>query len=249
MFGRAHLSGGRAALAAVACVAALAAGAPARAQPVDLALILAIDVSFSVNAEEFRQQADGTAAALTNPEVLKAIQANPHGRIAVAVVQWADHNQQAVAVDWRLVADRADAEELARAVAEMPRLADDGATSVSAAMRFAARLFLDLPYRAERQVLDISSDGRHNRGPRLQVMRRQVGRQGITVNALTILNEAPTLDSYYRERIIVGDDPFVVRAETYADYRRAIRTKLLREIGYDPVARAPGPRPVTAARR
>ena len=224
--------------------------APAAAEPVDLQLILAIDCSYSVDSTEFRQQMQGTAAALRDPEVIAAIENGPRGRIAVSLVQWAGNDQQHVTLPWRRIGNAAEARAVAEAIAALPRATADGATSVSAMMRFGVSHFARGPYRGDRRVIDVSSDGRNNFGPVLSLAREFVATQDVTVNGLAITNEIPTLHQYYEQQVIVGLGAFVVRAANYADYARAIRIKLLKEIGYDAVAgAASSARTLTAARR
>ncbi|MEM7429176.1 MAG: DUF1194 domain-containing protein [Pseudomonadota bacterium] len=198
--------------------------------PVDLALLLSIDCSYSVDTREFRLQTDGTAYALRRPEIFQAIKAGPLKRIAIAVVQWSDDKNQRVTVPWTVIETEADLEKFARLVENQPRYLADGGTSITGLMRYAAGVLATAPVVAERLVLDISSDGRNNKGGRPHVVRDQLVHFGITINGLTILNEFPTLNRYFERYIIGGFGSFVMVANDYDDFRRAIYRKLLKEI-------------------
>jgi hypothetical protein len=196
---------------------------------VDLALILAIDCSFSVDTREFALQVEGIGRAFMRDEVKKAIAQGQRQRIAVAVVQWSDERNQIVSLPWTLVAGDADADELGNLLITMPRQLTEGGTSISAALSFSAPLFAAAPS-AERQVIDVSTDGRNNSGPPVAPMRDRLVAQGITINGLTILNEWPTLDTYFENNVAGGAGFFVIPANDYEDYGEAMYRKLLREI-------------------
>ncbi len=199
-------------------------------EPVDLALLLSIDCSYSVDTREFRLQTNGTAHALRKPEILAAIQAGPLKRIAVAVVQWSDDKNQRVTVPWTIISNAEDIDRLASQIENQPRYLAEGGTSITGLMRYAAGVLATAPVEAERQVLDISSDGRNNKGGRPHVVRDQLNQFGITINGLTILNEFPTLNHYFEKYIIGGYGSFVIVAKDYEDFEKAILRKLLREI-------------------
>jgi hypothetical protein len=196
---------------------------------VDLALILAIDCSFSVDAREFALQVEGIGRAFMRDEVKKAIAQGQRQRIAVAVVQWSDERNQIVSLPWTMVAGDADADELANLLINMPRQLTEGGTSISAVLSFSAPLFAAAPS-AERQVIDVSTDGRNNSGPPVAPLRDRLVAQGITINGLTILNEWPTLDTYFENNVAGGAGHFVIPANDYEDYGEAMYRKLLREI-------------------
>ena len=196
---------------------------------VDLALVLAIDCSFSVDAREFRLQMEGLANALMREDVKTAIRRGPAGRIAVIAVQWSDEMNQRAIIPWTIVASDADADALGLALFAMPRRLAEGGTSISAALRFSGALFASAP-KAARQVIDVSSDGRNNIGIPVSVVRDHLVAQGITINGLAILNEWPTLDIYFENSVVGGQAHFVMPANDYAAYGEAIYRKLLREI-------------------
>lgn len=201
----------------------------AQVHDVDLALILAIDCSFSVDAREFALQMDGIGRAFMRDDVKKAIAQGHRQRIAVAVVQWSDERNQIVTLPWTVVAGAADADALGQLLMNMPRQLAEGGTSISSALAFSAALFATAPS-AERQVIDVSTDGRNNSGPPVSPMRDRLVGEGITINGLTILNEWPTLDSYFENNVAGGVGYFVIPANDYEDYGEAMFRKLLREI-------------------
>jgi Protein of unknown function (DUF1194) len=196
---------------------------------VDLALILAIDCSFSVDAREFALQMQGLGRAFMREEVKKAIAQGHRQRIAVTAVQWSDDNNQMVVLPWTIVSGDADADELGMILTRIPRRLAEGGTSISTALLYSAGLFDTAPS-AERRVIDVSSDGRNNIGPPVRPMRDRLVAQGITINGLTILNEWPTLDSYFENNVVGGTGYFVMPTNDYSTYGDAIYRKLLREI-------------------
>lgn len=215
---------------------------PLRAQaPVDLALVLAVDASSSVNAYEFDLQINGIADAFRDPEVQGAISGVGDRGMAVALVQWGSQNEQVVAVDWTLVYDPATAAAFAAAVQAAPRYVDGGSTAIGNALRFSTRLLASAPYQGMRQVIDVSGDGRTNQGIATQTGRDEAVAAGVTVNGLAILNEEPGLDLYYRDTVVGGPGAFVLSAVSYEDFGRAMRLKLVREMAGPPIAQqAPG---------
>lgn len=200
-------------------------------QAVDVELVLAVDCSYSVDADEYALQMQGLAAAFRDPLVLAAIHSNPNGAIAVTVVQWSGPASQAVAVPWRRVGDKSSALDFSARVAAAPRLTADGATAMAAAVEFGLRLFAGNGYAGTRRVIDVSADGRNNSGPHTRAIRPLVAGNGVTLNGLAILNEVATLNYYFEKYVIVGADAFVEKANDYRAYRKAILKKLLREIG------------------
>ena len=218
--------------AVVALMLALLLPFPAsRAQnaDVDLALVLAIDCSFSVDSSEFRLQMEGLGQALMRPEVKKAILAGNRQRIAVAAMQWSDEGNQKVILPWTIITGDADADEVGSVLRQMPRRLAEGGTSISAALLFAEVLLAQAPA-AERRVVDVSSDGRNNIGPPVNRVRDRLVARGITINALAILNEWPTLDIYFDSQVAGGTGYFVIPANDYQAYGEAIFRKLLKEI-------------------
>lgn len=218
--------------AAAILLLALAAPSPtavAEDYEVDLALVLAVDCSFSVDAREFILQMEGLGEAFRSPEVKRAIALGNLQRIAVSVVQWSDESNQMVVLPWAVIASDGDAERVGETLAAMPRRLVEGGTSISSALLYSAALLRKAP-RAPRQVIDLSSDGRNNVGVPVAAVRDRLVAQGITINALAILNEWPTLDIYFQNQVVGGEGHFVIPANDYKAYGDAIYRKLLKEI-------------------
>ena len=229
----------RASLAAAAALLLWFTAPAGAAEPVDLALVLAVDSSSSVNYGEFSLQMSGLADAFRDRAVLNAIEAAAPNGIAVTLVQWSSPDRQSQDFGWTEVRDAAPAEAVARLIDRTPRLSGAGGTAISAALDFSLRLFDGVA--AARRVIDVSGDGRNNMGSSkiassaLPVSVRAAA-AGVTVNGLAILNEDPALDLYYRSHVIVGADAFVLIADDYEDFGRAIRLKLITEISGAPMA-------------
>ncbi len=224
---------------ALGLAAAAGTGAPAGAEtPVDLELVLAVDVSGSVDPEEAQLQREGYVGALLNPRVQAAIRGGPHGRIAVIYMEWAGDTYQRVVVPWTLLEDAASVESFAAVVAESPTLTAQW-TSISAAIDHGARLFEGNGFEGMRRVIDVSGDGVNNRGRPVEWARDQAVAAGITINGLPILNDRPNpwggsppvdLDRYYRDHVIGGPGAFLVPAVSFDAFADAILSKLLLEI-------------------
>ena len=229
----------RAAAAGAMAVGLASAGAAQEArQPVDLELVLAVDVSSSVDDDEYYLQMHGLAQAFRHPDVLAALRASASGGVAVALVQWSDSSKHAVAVDWMAVHDDASAAAFANAAVGAPRLIVGGQTSISGAIRFALRELETNAYEGARRTIDISGDGRANAGAPPERARRAAAAAGVTINGLAIRNEEPFVDTYFRNSVIAGEAAFLVVADDYDDFAAAMIEKLIREIGL-PLAAAP----------
>jgi hypothetical protein len=213
---------------------------PAAAQdlPVDLELVLAVDISGSVDEQEARLQREGYIAALRHPDVIEAIRGGMFGRIAVAYVEWAGDHYQRTMLDWTVIEDQAGATEFADALAETPLLTAHW-TSLSAAIDYAVPLFEDNGLKGFRRVIDISGDGHNNRGRLVEWARDDAVAAGITINGLPIVNDRPNpwggrppagLDLYFEERVIGGPGAFMIVAKDYTAFASAILSKLLLEI-------------------
>jgi hypothetical protein len=205
-------------------------GASAQAIDVDLALVLAVDCSWSVDHHEFQLQMRGLAGAFRRPEIQRAIANGEVGRIIVANVQWSHETNQVLSVPWTLIVDSVDADAFAAVLEATPRHVVDGATAIGAAMDYCAGLLRTSPVAARRKVIDISSDGRSNRGLRPEVARDRIVAGGMTINGLAILDEWPTLDLYFQRQVVGGPNHFVIVANDYEAYGRAIYRKLFDEI-------------------
>ncbi|HKT19094.1 MAG TPA: DUF1194 domain-containing protein [Stellaceae bacterium] len=221
-------------LALVAAALLLASGGAARTQPaakpVDLALVLAVDASGSVDTERFELQRHGYAAAFRNPRVVQAIEAGTQHAIAVSMVQWTGPSLHVQVVGWTLVSDRTSAEALANAIDAVPRQLFGGGTSLSGAIDEGVALLAASPFRATRRVIDISGDGSNNRGRPAEDARDEAVRAGIVINGLPIAWIEPDLVAYYRTNVIGGPGSFVVGIDSYDNFADAILNKLVTEI-------------------
>jgi hypothetical protein len=227
-------------IAAMLAGLALLAPANARTQslPVDLELVLAVDVSGSIDAEEMKLQRDGYVAALTDPEVVRAITRGALGRVAIAYVEWAGYETRRLLVDWSLIDGRASAEAFAADLAVQP-IRGGVSTSISAAIEFILPMFGANGFEGTRRVIDISGDGPNNQGPPIVQMRERANAAGVVINGLPILNDRPNplnfpglpdLDRYYEGCVITGEGSFVVVANNFAAFGDAVRRKLIQEI-------------------
>ena len=205
---------------------------------VDVALVLAVDVSSSVDEGRFHLQEAGYAAAFRNPTVQAALLSGPAHAIAVAYVQWAGARSQHVALAWTRVDSEAAARDLADRIGAIERL-DEGSTSISGAIDFAMTLFQAMPYRAARRILDVSGDGSNNSGRLAYLARDDAVKAGITINGLPILTVEPELDRYYRDNVIGGPDAFMVPATGFDTFATAIAYKLEHEVAARPVKGTP----------
>jgi hypothetical protein len=229
-------------------VATLGPSAQAQDLPVDLELVLAVDVSGSIDEVEAELQRQGYVMAVSHPRVIEAIQGGGYGRIAVTYVEWANSGYQRTVVDWTLLSDEASAKALAGALAEAP-LVSAHWTSISGAIDHAAQLFDGNGFEGLRQVIDVSGDGYNNNGRPAEYAREDAVAMGITINGLPIVNRRPNpwgsapaanLDSYYEQYVIGGPGAFIVVAEDFDDFAAAVLSKLILEIADEaPVPRAP----------
>ena len=200
------------------------------AREVDLALVLAIDVSYSVNETEFRQQRDGTARAFQQPAVQEAIIGGYYGAVAVTVVLWSNAKRQQTLVPWTIIDGAAGANQFAADLANSKRVLRPGGTSISGAIEYSLKALTQCPCNPTKLVIDVSADGRDSFGYRLDRWRALADSYAVTINGLAILNEIPTLHYYFERNLITGPAAFVEKAESYDDYADAIERKLLREM-------------------
>jgi len=221
-------------LAATVLAAAPTAGAagPPGAAPVDTALIMAVDVSGSVDDRRYRLQMDGIARALVDPAVVTAITSGPNAAILFSVVTWADRPR--ISLPWMRISNRGEAESVAAMVRGLPRESGDF-TCMARMLRYLAdRVVPQIPVSATRVVVDVSGDGRDNCNPEQPVsaIRDELSSAKSTINGLPILEgrEADTLEAWYRENVKGGPGAFVLPALGYDDFGRAIRQKFVTEI-------------------
>ena len=233
------------AIAALAAPHARFADTSANAVPVDVELVLAVDVSYSMDPDEQALQREGYAQALTSRDFLTALREGGHGKIAITYVEWAGANDQRVIMPWRLIDSPEAADAVATEIMRAPyRRASR--TSISGALKFARPLFDNSGYRGVRRVIDVSGDGANNAGAPVAPTRDDVVAAGITVNGLPIMLKRPTgsmmdiehLDIYYEDCVIGGPGAFVVPIHDRAQFIDATRTKLILEIA----GRQPQPR-------
>lgn len=228
-------AGFRAAALSLLTLAALAAGGPAEAQePIDLALVLAVDTSGSVNQIRFELQKRGYAAAFRHPNVLDAIRSGRAAAIMVTMTQWTGPETQIQVVPWRRIDSEASARALAAEIDGVNRRLFGGGTSISGAIDHAVKLLESAPFRASRRVIDVSGDGSNNRGRHPSAARDEAVDLGIAINGLPILELEPLLDRYYQDNVIGGPGAFMIVARTFEQFEDAIRRKLILEIGLKP---------------
>lgn len=225
---------------AIVITTVLAASLPGRAAevPVDLELVLAADVSGSMDDVELNLQRQGYLKALTNPRVIKAIRSGQYRRVAIAFVEWAGPHWQNLVADWTLVYDAASAQALANKIAESP-VGNESRTSISTAIDFIAPMFAKNGFKGTRRVIDISGDGPNNRGRSIIAARDEALALGLTINGLPIINDRPNpwggpgsrnLDVYYEENVIGGPGAFMIPVTGMNNFAQAILSKLIREI-------------------
>jgi len=205
--------------------------APGRAdeRKVDLALILAIDVSGSVNDERWDLQRHGYENAFKSPEVIRAITSGENKAVVVTMVEWSGANHQRQVVDWMVISDEVSAAAFGSAMAEAPRVFADW-TSVRAALDFSVRRFAESGVVATRKVIDVSGDGVNNAGRSINDARAEVLAQDVVINGLPILSDYEFLDDYYRDRVIGGPSSFMEVVRDYSTFATAVQAKLVREI-------------------
>jgi hypothetical protein len=220
---------------------------PATAQvTVDLELVLAVDISRSMDYDEQQLQRDGYVRALRHPEVIEAIQSGPIGRIAITYVEWAGPFHQAMVVPWAIVSGAAEAEAFAALVAAAPLVRERG-TSISQGLEFSSGLFASSGASSVRRAIDISGDGPNNMGAPVVPVRDRIVAEGITINGLPIMLKTsyafgpysiPNLDVYYEDCVIGGPGAFMITIDDPARFAVAIRRKLVLEIaGTEPEPR------------
>ncbi|MGB3501467.1 MAG: DUF1194 domain-containing protein [Mesorhizobium sp.] len=223
-----------------ACALALAflpLTADAQDVPVDVELVLAVDVSLSMSPDELVIQRDGYAAALTDEAVLSVIASGAHGKVAVTYIEWAGESAQHVVVPWTVIAGRPDAEAfVTQMTTSPPRSARR--TSIAAALEFSATLFETSGYRGIKRVIDVSGDGPNNQGGAVNVVRDRIIQQGIVINGLPLMTtggfntpfDISGLDSYYADCVIGGPGAFMIPVNSWTQFPEAIRRKLVLEL-------------------
>lgn len=213
--------------AAVFCVLA---SAPARAAPVDVELVLAVDASGSVDEEEYMLQRAGYAKAFSHPRVIDAIRSGVHRAIAVTYVEWTGPGLYEKIAGWTLINDTKSAKGFADLLFTTPRELFSGGTAVGDAIIYSTTLFDDNGFEGARRVIDISGDGPTNKGRPASWARDQAVRQGITINGLPIIDEYYGLHVFFLDHVIGGPGAFAIPAKDFASFQSAVLSKLIREI-------------------
>ncbi len=204
-------------------------GDPAPGDPVDLALVIALDGSASVSLAEFDLMTRGLAWALRQPEIITSLTAGPARASLAAVLLWAGTGAHDTVVGWTRIATTASAHGFADAVENAPRSIPAGGTAIGEALVASLMLLGALPARSTHQIIDLVGDGRSNEGRAPGPIRDRLAAIGLTINGLCVLNEEPDLLDYFRTHVIAGRNAFALACATYEDFATAIRAKLLRE--------------------
>jgi hypothetical protein len=230
-----------------ACLLSLMTVIPARADDVDVALVLVNDVSRSVDDIEYKLEKDGYASAFTNQKVLDAIQSGPFGKIAVAYVEFASSFEVRTVLDWTVIKDRPSAKAFIEHLNTVPR-SFWGRTAIGAGIDEAVQLLAESGMNATRRVIDVCGDGTNNAGREAADARDDAVKAGITINGLAIINEHPEswtfahvqppggLANYYRENVTGGPGSFVLEVHDFANFGEAMTRKLVEEIAARPAA-------------
>jgi hypothetical protein len=217
--------------------------------PVDTELVLAVDVSYSMDPDEQALQREGYIAGITSREFMSALRGGIHGKVAVTYFEWAGPGDHKIVMPWRLVDGPEAADAVANEIARAPyRRASR--TSIASALQFAKPLFDASGYRGLRRVIDVSGDGANNSGPLVVPVRDDVLAAGITINGLPIMLKRPNtftmdidnLDVYYEDCVIGGPGAFVIAIQERSQFKDAIRTKLVLEVAGRTPAQARTPR-------
>ena len=226
---------------ALAAILSLPPAVAFAAEEVDLLLVLASDVSRSVDHPKFLLQREGYAAAISDPHVLDAIKSGPHQRIALCFVEWSGFGAQKLVIDWTVVDGPDPARKFGDQLLELPRSFADR-TSISGGIEFAAAQLERAPFAGARRTIDVSGDGTNNAGRDVTLARDEVIGKGIVINGLVILSDRPVpwnaehtnppggLEKYYQDNVVGGPGAFVLVAENFNSFGRAIIKKLIAEI-------------------
>ncbi|MFH1345148.1 MAG: DUF1194 domain-containing protein [Pseudomonadota bacterium] len=204
---------------------------------VDVELVLAVDVSYSMDMDELALQREGYAQAIISKEFLQALKSGPNGKISVTYFEWAASNDQKLIMPWRVIDGPESADAVAAEILKTP-IRRASRTSISGAINFAMPLFDENPRRGIRRVIDISGDGPNNNGSPVAVARDAAVEKGIVINGLPIMvkelsystMDIGNLDFYYEDCVIGGPGSFVVAIKDRDKFKEAIRTKLVLEV-------------------
>jgi uncharacterized protein DUF1194 len=197
---------------------------------VDVSIVVALDVSASVDNSEFELMREGLARSFSSAGIYKAISSGPKGAIAITVFQWSGFQEQEVKIDWIRVTDTASLNSVSKRIREMSRRYKGGATDIGGAIEFSRKLLSINPFETERNVIDIVGDGPNNVNHSPNIERDKTVSGNTTINGLAIVGEAFTLVDYYNAFIIGGKGAFVESAADFDAFEQAITRKLIREI-------------------
>jgi hypothetical protein len=231
----------RLAILGIAAVLTLARPAMAANLPVDVTLVLAVDVSLSMAEDEAKFQRHGYSAALRDKRVIESIRGGTYGRIAVIYIEWSATTDQRVLIDWRVISDEASANAFADELDKAP-FKTGTTTSISAGIDFAVRQIKASPYAATRAVIDVSGDGYSDYGRPIRESRDAAVAAGITINGLPVMNPRPAwresapadLNQYYADNVIGGPGSFFIVVKDLHDFDEAVLRKLILEIAGRP---------------
>jgi hypothetical protein len=220
-------------------------------EPVDLLLVLAADVSRSVNQPKFQLQREGYAQAIADKRVLEAVSSGRHRRIAVCFVEWSGVSAQRLVIDWTIIDGPDSARKFGDQLLELPRSFAER-TSISGGIDFSMMMLERAPFSAARQTIDVSGDGTNNSGRDVTLARDEAVAKGVTINGLVILSDRPMawnpehtnppggLENYFRKNVVGGPGAFVIVAENFNSFGQAIIRKLIAEIAEAPEPPAAG---------
>ena len=211
--------------------------AEVREAVVDVELVLAVDVSYSMDMDELALQREGYAQAIVSKEFLQALKTGPNGKIAVTYFEWAAANDQKLVIPWRIIDGPESADAVATEIMKAP-IRRASRTSISGAINYAMPLFEQNAYRGIRRVIDISGDGPNNNGTLVTIARDEAIEKGIIINGLPIMvketnystMDIENLDYYYEDCVIGGPGSFVVTIKDREKFKEAIRTKMVLEV-------------------
>jgi hypothetical protein len=204
---------------------------------VDVELVIAVDVSYSMDLDELAVQREGYAQAIVSKEFLQALKTGPNSKVAVTYFEWSASSDQKIIIPWRVIDGPESADAVANEIMKTP-VRRGSRTSISGAINFAMPLFDENPYRGLRRVIDISGDGPNNNGAPVIGARDAALEKGIVVNGLPIMIKEPVystmdidnLDWYYEDCVIGGPGSFVVAIKDREKFKEAIRSKLILEV-------------------
>jgi hypothetical protein len=204
---------------------------------VDIELVIAVDVSYSMDLDELAVQREGYAQAIVSKEFLQAMKNGPHSKVAITYFEWSASSDQKIIIPWRVIDGPESADAVADEIMKTP-VRRGSRTSISGAINFAMPLFEENPYHGLRRVIDISGDGPNNNGAPVTGARDEALQKGITINGLPIMVKEPSystmdidnLDFYYEDCVIGGPGSFVVSIKDREKFKEAIRTKLILEV-------------------